>query len=66
MDVLRALQNILDRTPADAYACPPLSRQTISAAVAEIRRLRQQLAAVRTELAELAAAPDQPPQAGEG
>lgn len=52
MDVLKALENILERTPRDAYACPPLSRQTLSAVVAEIRRLREQLAAAEKRAAQ--------------
>lgn len=45
MDVLTTLRGILARMPADANACPQVSRATLEAAVAEIVTLRATLAA---------------------
>ena len=44
MDILANLDNVLDKTPEHAFACPPLPRRTIAAAAAEIRTLRARLA----------------------
>ena len=43
-DVLAMLDELLDRTPHDAYICPPLKRSAVAAIAAEIRRLRVQVA----------------------
>ena len=45
MDILTTLRGILARTPADANACPQVSRATLEAAVAEIEALRATLTA---------------------
>lgn len=49
MDVLRALENVPEQTPHDAYVCPTVTRKTVAAAVAEIKRLREQLAGFASE-----------------
>ena len=40
IDILLRLDDELDRTPHDHYACRPLPRSVVAAAAAEIRRLR--------------------------
>ena len=43
-DILSKLDRLLDVTPEHAFAAPPISRRTLAAAAAEIRRLRAKLA----------------------
>jgi len=43
-DILAELDRALDQTPEHVYMCRPLTRRTVAAAAAEIRRLRAVLA----------------------
>jgi len=53
-DILARLDRILDATPEHAYAAPPLPRQMIAQAAAEIRTLRARLAQLRARTSEQA------------
>jgi hypothetical protein len=44
MNILDELDHALDQTPEHAYMCRPLTRRTVAAAAAEIRRLHAVLA----------------------
>jgi hypothetical protein len=44
-DVLTRLDRVLDEVPEHAFATPPLPRNLVAAAAAEIRTLRARLAA---------------------
>lgn len=65
-DILTILDDELDRTPHDAYMCRPLRRSVMAAAAAEIRRLRVQVAAIRSELATMAEEPEPRLNSGAG
>lgn len=57
-DILYRLNRLLITTPEDVLAAPPISRRTLAAAVAEIKRLRTRVAELETQRAE----PQQPDQ----
>ena len=54
MDILTELDHVLDHTPPECFATPPLPRRIVAAAAAEIRRQRVLLAASKHALAMVA------------
>lgn len=53
IDILERLDEEIDRTPPEAYTCRPLPRTVVAAAAAEIRRLRVDVARLKSHLEEL-------------
>jgi len=53
IDILERLDSELDTTPPEAYTCRPLPRAVVAAAAAEIRRLRVEVAHLKSRLEEL-------------
>lgn len=53
IDILERLNSELDTTPPEAYICRPLPRTVVAAAAAEIRRLRVEVARLKSHMEEL-------------
>lgn len=49
-DILAKLDRLLAVTPEGAYAGPPISRRTLAATVAEIKKLRERVAKLEKKL----------------